>query len=159
MKKWWITVAATLALAAPALAQDQDLSKYVELLRSDLRAQKTAIMAGVLQLSEQEDAKFWPIYREYEAELAKVNDDRIANIKDYADHFDQLTDEVADRLMLRGMEIQGRRAALVGTYYNKLKAALPAKTAARVIQVEHQILLILDLQIAASLPIVKGDAK
>jgi hypothetical protein len=148
---------------APAAADTDDrevnLRAYVELLRSDLRAQKTAIMAGVLQLSEQEDAKFWPIYREYEAELVKINDDRIANIKDYADHFDQLTDDMADKLIQRALEIQGRRGALLGTYYNKLKAALSAKTAARVIQVENQVLLILDLQIAASLPIVKGDTR
>jgi hypothetical protein len=32
---------------------------------------------------------------------------------------------------------------------------VPAKTAARFLQVEHQILLLLDLQIAASLPIVE----
>jgi hypothetical protein len=32
---------------------------------------------------------------------------------------------------------------------------LPAVTAARFLQVENQILLLLDLQIAASLPIVK----
>jgi len=143
----------------PEETRDVNLRAYVELLRSDVRAQKTAIMAGVLQLSEADDAKFWPIYREYEAELAKVNDDRIANIKDYAEHFDQLTDDVADKLIQRALEIQGRRSALLLNYYNKLKGALSAKTAARVVQIENQILLILDLQIAASLPIVKADSR
>jgi hypothetical protein len=99
--------------AAPAMAEETprevNLRAYVELLRSDLRTQKTALLAGTLQLSEQEDQKFWPIYRDYEAELAKINDDRIANIKEYAEHYDQLTNEVADRLVLRALEIQGRR--------------------------------------------------
>jgi hypothetical protein len=40
-------------------------------------------------------------------------------------------------------------------YYEKFKTALSAKTAARFLQVENQILLILDLQIAASLPIAQ----
>src|SRR5215510_12672351 len=151
------------AKPAPQAAEEEprelNLRAYVELLRSDLRTQKTAILAGTLQLNEQEDQKFWPIYREYEADLAKINDDRIANIKDYAEHFDQLTNEVADKLVLRALEIQGRRGALIASYYNKLKAALPAKTAARVIQVENQILLVLDLQIAASLPIAGADSR
>ena len=148
---------------APAAAEETpreiNLRAYVELLRSDLRTQKTAIIAGTLQLNEQEDQKFWPIYREYEGELAKINDDRIANIKEYAEHYDQLTNEVADRLVLRALDIQGRRGALLASYYTKLKAALPAKTAARVIQVENQILLVLDLQIAASLPIAGADSR
>jgi len=151
------------AKAPPAAAEEEprevNLRAYVELLRSDLRAEKTAIIAGVMQFTDAEDQKFWPIYREYEAELAKINDDRIANIKDYAEHYDQLTDEVADRLIQRALEIQGRRGTLLGTYYNKLKAALSAKTAARVIQVENQLLLVLDLQIAASLPVAKADSR
>jgi hypothetical protein len=39
--------------------------------------------------------------------------------------------------------------------YERVKSALSAKTAARFLQVEHQLLLIIDLQIASSLPIVK----
>jgi hypothetical protein len=145
--------------AAEESPREVNLRAYVELLRSDLRSQKTALLAGVLQLSEQEDAKFWPIYREYEAELSKINDDRIALIKDYADHYDQLTDETADKLVQRALDVQARRNTLQGTYYNRLKSALSARTAARVLQVEHQILLLLDLQIAASLPIVQGNAR
>ena len=57
--------------------REANLRAYVELLRSDLRAQKVAIITEVMQFTEAEDAKFWPIYREYETELAKINDDRM----------------------------------------------------------------------------------
>jgi hypothetical protein len=135
--------------------RETNLRAYVELLRSDLRTQKLAITATVMALSEEEDAKFWPIYREYETELAKINDDRIKNIKEYADNFDKVTDELADRLIRAALSLEDRRNALQLDVYNKLKAALSAKTAARFIQVENQILLLLDLQIASSLPIVE----
>jgi hypothetical protein len=36
-----------------------------------------------------------------------------------------------------------------------VRAALPPKTALRFMQVEHQLQLIIDLQISAALPIVK----
>jgi hypothetical protein len=134
--------------------RDTNLSAYVELLRSDLRSQKIAIITEMMQFTEAEDAKFWPVYREYETELAKINDDRIALIKEYADGYETLTDDAIDRLATRVLELDGRRNALATKNYERLKSVLPPKTAARFLQVERQILLILDLQIAASLPIV-----
>ncbi len=77
-------------------SREANLRAYVELLRSDIRAQKVAIITEVMQFTEAEDAKFWPVYREYETELAKINDDRIALIKQYADSYTSLTDATAD---------------------------------------------------------------
>jgi hypothetical protein len=135
--------------------RDTNLRAYVELLRSDLRTEKVAIITEVMAFTEEEDAKFWPIYREYEMQLAKINDDRLKGIKEYADNFDKITDELADRLVKGALGLEERRHALKLDVYNKLKTALSAKTAARFLQVENQILLLLDLQIASSLPIVE----
>ncbi len=135
--------------------RETNLRAYAELLRSDLRAQKVGLITEVMQFTEAEDAKFWPVYREYEVELAKINDDRFALIKEYAVAYDQMTDALADRLAHGAMDLEARRGALQARYYDRFKSALSAKTAARFLQVEHQILLLLDLQIAASLPIVQ----
>src|SRR6185436_15806592 len=134
-------------------SRDLNLRAYVELLRSDLRAQKVAVITEVMEFTEAEDAKFWPVYREYEAELAKIHDDRMALIKEYSVSYDALTDATADRLALRALDLEARRQTLTKTYYDRFKSVVSPKTAARFIQVEHQILLLLDLQIAASLPI------
>ena len=149
--------ALALAQSAKAAAaddtRDTNLRAYAELLRSDLRSQKAAIITEVMAFTEAEDAKFWPVYREYETELAKINDDRLALIKEYAGSSDTMTDAVADRMARGALDLEGRRHALKVSYYDRFKAVLPAKTAARFLQVENQILLLLDLQIAASLPI------
>ena len=144
--------------ATPASLNDTreaNLHAYTELLRSDLRAQKSAIITEVMQFTEDEDAKFWPVYREYEAELAKLNDERLKLVKDYAANYAAITDPIADRLASGALDLEGRRHALKTKYYDRFKSVLPPKTAARFLQVENQILLILDLQIAASLPIVQ----
>jgi hypothetical protein len=135
--------------------RDANLRAYVQLLRSDLRTEKVAIITEVMGFTEEEDAKFWPIYREYEIQLAKINDERIKGIKEYADNFDTVTDELADRLVRGALGLEERRNTLKLDVYNKVKTALSAKTAARFLQVENQILLLLDLQIASSLPIVQ----
>jgi hypothetical protein len=153
-------------LGAASLASAQDTRKmnatrevnlraYVELLRSDLRSQKVAIITEIMQFSEDEDAKFWPIYREYETELAKVNDQRIALIAEYGEKYQALTDAVADRLARGALDVEARRTAVKAKFYDRFASALSPKTAARFLQVENQILLLLDLQIAASLPVVE----
>ena len=161
-----LVLTAALAATVPVLAQtrmpatqaesrEANLTAYVELLRSDLRTQKVAIITEMMQFSEDEDAKFWPVYREYELELSKINDDRIALIVDYAGAYDKMTDAIADKLAARSLELESRRHALKEKYFTRLKSVLPTVTVVRFLQVENQILLLLDLQIAASLPVIK----
>lgn len=133
----------------------RNLSAYVELLRSDIRDVKVALITGMMQFSEADDQKFWPVYREYERELTAINDERLARIREYAQAYETMTDEIANRLAHAALDLEARRQALKMKYYERLTTILPARTAARVLQVENQILLLLDLQIAASLPVVE----
>jgi hypothetical protein len=74
-----------------AQAQEQAayIEAYVEMLRSDVRAQKAALVAEAMQLSDAEASAFWPLFREYENGLAKVNDERVALLKDFAENYDK----------------------------------------------------------------------
>ena len=149
---------ATKSQAPPAKDSEEqvkalNLSAYAELLRSDVRAQKVAIITEVMGFTDKEDEAFWPIYREYDLEMAKLGDERVALIADYAKNYANVTNEVADRLASKALELESRRQELKGQVYQKVKKALSPLTAARFLQVEHQLLLLIDLQIAASLPI------
>jgi hypothetical protein len=79
----------------------------------------------------------------------------VALIKDYAANYGKVTDPIADRLARGVLDLEGQRHALKLKYYDRFKSAVSPVTAARFLQVENQILLLLDLQIAASLPIVQ----
>lgn len=149
---------ATKSQAPPAKDTEEqvkalNLSAYAELLRSDVRAEKVAIITEVMGFTDKEDEAFWPIYRQYDVEMAKLGDERVALIADYAKNYANVTNEVADRLASRALELEARRQELKGQVYQKVKNALSPLTAARFLQVEHQLLLLIDLQIAASLPI------
>ena len=135
-------------------AQKKNLQVYVDLLRKDVRQQKAEIMGAIMALSADEAAKFWPIYSEYDVELTKLNDQRVENIKEYARVYNQMTDEKADELIQKSLTFQKQRAELLAKTYDRIKQAVGAVTAARFAQVEHQLLLIIDLQIASSLPVV-----
>ncbi len=139
----------------PAETKDVNLRAYSELLRADVRAQKVAFLTELMEFTDAEDKAFWPIYRAYDAELATINDERVTGIDEYARNYGKVSDALADKLAMKALELETRRTALKEKYYARLKAALSAATAARFLQVENQLLLIIDLQIAASLPIVK----
>ena len=164
----WSVVLGFVVLASPALittagAEDtpqavdpnnQNIQAYIALLRSDVRQQKAEAMGAVMQLSSADAAKFWPIYNEYDAELNKLNEARVANIQEYARTYDQMTDEKADELIQKAMTYRKQRAELLAKYYGMVKAQLGAITAARFVQVEDQLLLLIDLQIDSQLPVV-----
>jgi hypothetical protein len=130
-----------------------NIKEYTTLLRQDVRSQKSAVMSSVMQLDLDEAAKFWPIYRDYDAELSKVNDMRVANMEEYARTYNHMTDAKADELIQSAIAYQKQRGELLATYYERMKKEMGAITAARFVQVEHQLLLIIDLQIASSLPV------
>lgn len=142
------------ASAASASPTEQNVNTYIDLMRKDVRSQKSAIMDSVMQLDLDQAAKFWPIYREYDAELKKLNDLRVANIKEYAQSYNNMTDAKADELIQNAISYQKQRMELLTKYYGRVKDSLGAVTAARFAQVEQQLLLLIDLQIDSSLPIV-----
>jgi hypothetical protein len=153
-----LALAAAPAGAQTAPSNDQqtktlNLSAYAELLRSDLRLQKVAIITEVMGFTEAEDKVFWPIYREYDAEMSKLGDERVALVADYARNYDKLSDDVADKLARSALDLEARRQALKAKYYERVKAALKPRGALRFLQVEHQLLLLIDLQMSAALPV------
>jgi len=149
---------ATPAQTAKAPSTDPrevNLRAYVELLRSDVRSQKVAILTEMMDFTEAEDAAFWPIYRQYDVELSAINDDRVKLIADYAKNYASLNNDSADRIARGALDLEGRRHALKLKYYDRVKAGLSAKQAARFLQIENQLLMLIDLQIAAALPVVE----
>jgi hypothetical protein len=143
------------AAATPATdTEKRNIEEYIELMRENVRQEKAQLLGAVMQLNADQAAKFWPIYDEYNSELTKLNDLRAANIKTYAREYSQLTDEKANQLISEAFDYQKQRTELLARYYDRVKQALGAITAARFVQIENQLLLIIDSQIASSLPIV-----
>ena len=133
---------------------NQNMQAYVKLLLSHVRQRKAEMMAEMMQLNAADAARFWPIYSEYDAELTKLSDLEVANIAEYARTYTQMTNDKADELIQSALADRRQQSELLEKYYDRVKAQLGAITAARFVQVEDQLLLIVNLQIDSSLPIV-----
>ena len=65
-----------------------------------------------------------------------------------------MTDSKADELIRKAFDYRKQRSELLAKYYGRVKESLGAVQAARFVQVEDQLLMIIDLQITSELPIV-----
>jgi hypothetical protein len=135
--------------------QAENIQEYIDLLRSNVRQQKSEIMGSMMALSADQAAKFWPIYDEYDGQLKKLNDLRVANIQEYARNYDHMTDAKADELTHNALEYRRQRSDLLAKYYERVKASLGSVEAARFVQIEQQLLSIVDLKIESALPVVR----
>jgi hypothetical protein len=129
---------------------------FIELLRQDLKTQKVAIITEAMEFNEAESNTFWPVYRNYDFELSKLGDDRLSIIKDYADNYENMTNEKAKELMDRSIKNQESVLKLRKKYFKEFQKILPVIKAARFMQVENQIGLLINLQIASELPLVSA---
>jgi len=51
----------------PSTSQELNTRAYIQLLRTDLNAQKEQIIKETMQLDEKQAAVFWPVYKDYES--------------------------------------------------------------------------------------------
>lgn len=133
----------------------QDVDSYIELLKTDVKSDKKAIITEVMNFDEKQAEVFWPIYREYEYEQDKLSDKRISNIKDFAANFDSLTNEKANQLIEHALDFQDERLDLNKKYYKKFAEVLTPIVAAKYMQLEYEIQTIIDLSINSNLPLAK----
>ncbi len=153
-----LLVAAAWLISGPGWAQtasDKEVQAYFDLMRKDLRTEKQALVDRAMGLEAAQKSAFWAIYGDYQAALDKVWDQRLVNIKKYADTIDNMTDETADQLAVKMMDLEAQRAALRKKYYGLYKEKMGARTAARFLQVEGTLAYLIDLQLAAEIPIIQ----
>ena len=136
--------------------QGAQIDQDIDLLRKDIRSQKKQLIAANVPLTDAEAQKFWPVYDQYTAELVTIHNDKYQLIKEYAQSYDTMTDAKANQLATLVFDLENQRDALKKSYYEQFRTALGGIIAARWLQVENQLLMVVDLQIASSLPIVSS---
>ncbi|HXW93545.1 MAG TPA: hypothetical protein VEK33_23550 [Terriglobales bacterium] len=131
---------------------DPSLDAYIDAIRADLRSDKIEVIKAGMQFNEKDAAIFWPIYKNYETEQAKLNDKRIEGIKIYSDKWATLTDAEARDLAEKSLDLESRMADLRKKYFVNFNKVLPGAVVAKFFQLEYRLDLLVDLKIASELP-------
>ena len=141
----------------PTTVQNSQASvdQNIDLLRKDIRSQKKQLIAANVPLTDAEAQKFWPVYDQYTGELVKINNDKYAVLKEYAQGYDTMTDAQAKDWTERIMKLDANVAALRQKYWPNFLIVLPPKKAALYEQVERKAQLLIDVQLAMQVPLVQ----
>ena len=154
------TLAASVLLLSAARAQTAEVSAKpltdtdIQLMRSDIQAQKEQIIAHTMQFSDAESTAFWPVYRDYAHDQQAIGSERVELIKDYAKNFDTLNDAKANELTERMLNLEAKNVNLRQSYWPKFAKALGAKRAAKFYQVDNRLTMMVNVQLASEIPLV-----
>jgi hypothetical protein len=151
----FLAVTAAQAQAPATNTEQAQMKAYVEMLRKDVRKDAQSIVDQAMGLDAAGKAKFWAVYKGYQDEQKALWDQRLANIRKYAENYGSLTDDVADQIANASMANEQQNQAIRKKYYAQMKAALGAKVAARFLQVEMLLGNLIALQLGDEIPLIR----
>jgi hypothetical protein len=129
--------------------------KDIDILRRDVRSQKKQLIASNLKLTDAEATKFWPIYDQYVQEQTKLNDEKLALIKEYATNWGSITDDQATLYTRKWLAVDEATASLRSKYVPIVRGALSGIKTATFFQLDRRINMMIDLQLASQIPLAQ----
>jgi|SRR5208283_474549 len=157
-----VVLFAALAFATQSVWAEGNSADVTDMqaLRAAVRADKKALVASTLQLTDVEAKRFWPIYDTYQRELDLANQKRVVAVEGLVSRDRPVSDLYAktlanDLIAADELELKARR-----TMQNRLMRGLPTRVlpprkAARYVQLESKIRAVLAYDIASTIPLIK----
>ena len=157
MKYRFLAPLTVLLFSLPAIAQEEldmaTLNAAIETQRQITETQRQMVITQNMQFTAAESEQFWPLYREYRAEVAKLNDRFIAVIQRFADQYETLDDDEAMKLLKASFKIDSDRIKLAEKFSRRFNRFLPGTKVARFMQIESRLDAVLDLKVKNSIPL------
>lgn len=148
----------SISLAPLSMAQEKTplvtLEAEIEAARKQMVTERKLVIAGELVMTPDEAKAFWPVYNEYLAEMRTIGDDEVKLITDFADNYQNMSDELADQMLRDHLDIQSRSLKVRRNYLKKFKKVLPTIKVAKLYQVENKLDAVMDYQLASQIPMI-----
>lgn len=137
-----------------------DVGAQFQVLRSDFNANKIRTFNQVMKLVPAEAEAFWPVYKKYEKELAVVGDAKLALVREFFTHHQNgtLNDKNATVMAGKWLKNIQARLDLWKKYCKKISKAVSPMRAAQFLQMENQMAIFVDLDIASEMPVIAPAA-
>ncbi len=150
---------AVLLLASTGLLRAQAMmagdSAFIDLLRSDIKKERTDIINKVMQFSGDDAAAFWPLFKEYQAKMDKIGDENVEFIKEYAGIYWNMTNQQAKDIGDGWFDMRLREFKLRQEYFGKFSEALSPTQALKIMQLDYRLDLVVDMQIVSEMPMIE----
>jgi hypothetical protein len=157
MRALFLALGCALALMnSPVPAQDKpdaerNSAEWLVLIQAD----KKAIVGRSMDLTPEESAKFWPLYDGFQRELAVPQNTVTRVLLDYIAAGHTLTDANAKRLIEQMHSAEKEELRLREKHFRQLLRVLPARKAARYVQIENKIQAVVRYESAKAVPLAR----
>jgi hypothetical protein len=141
--------------AAPAAVPAPTEEQVVQQFRQDLLAKRADVMAKGLTLTADQAAKFWPMFKEFQAEQDAIVDGQVKATQKLADRFANLTDadalEYVNALLSRDKAMTDLRVKWLARF----QTVVPPRIAARAIQIDRRLSQVMQVQASSQIPLIR----
>ena len=138
--------------AAPASAQ---AGTDIELTRANIQKARQTIIAGAMDLTDDESLVFWPAYRDYRLDMARLGDRLVKVITEFVSANAALSDEQAIRLLDEYLDIKAKEASLKKKHVKAFRKLLPPAKVTRFFQLENKLDAVVNFELAQAIPLTR----
>jgi Spy/CpxP family protein refolding chaperone len=149
----WLVIGLICALTAAA----EEPANNLKSVHQKLEADKKAIVAQYMELTEAEAQRFWPVYDQMQSDQRQLAQRMRDLLSSYAADYrgQTLTDEKAQKLLDDWIAIDQDEAKQRATAARDVTKVLPGKKAARYLQIESEYRALVRYDLAAIVPLAR----
>jgi Spy/CpxP family protein refolding chaperone len=138
----------------PAGAASPPVDDVLKAMRADMQGSRADIMAKNLTLTAEQAAKFWPVFDSYQKEQNVIMDAQLKDVQKYVSSYQTLDDATALALINAHIERDGKMNALRQKWLGEFQKVVPARVAARAMQIDRRLSLVAQLELVSSIPLI-----
>ena len=127
---------------------------FYDLLKSDVSMKRRSLVKKHLVMDANESKIFWPIFDEYVEEITDFYDGKRKQYQEVIENFNNIDNDMAIEMGEEFFRFNEERMALKKSYFDRMKAELSPTTVIKFFQIDYQIDLLIDVQIAGEVPLV-----
>jgi hypothetical protein len=107
-----------------------------------------------MDLTDVQAEKFWPVYDQYTADVARINDTKVALIQEYSQTYDTMNGDQAEGYLRKRAAVEVSIMQLRVKYIPMFRKVLSGRETALFFQVDWRLGLMIDLQLA-QMPLIE----
>ena len=138
-------------IATPASAQATPTD--VAMTRAYIQKARQTVIAEAMTFTEDEGLAFWPAYRDYRLDMARVGDRLVKVITEFVASNAKLTDEQATRLLDEYLDLKAKEVSVRQKHVKIFRKLLPPAKVTRFFQLEHKMDAVVNYDLAQTIPL------
>jgi hypothetical protein len=150
-----ILITLLVCLLATGSTIASDIDTQIELVRHLAETERQAMVTLNMNLTDEENEGFWPVWHEYRTARTANGDRLLALIKNYAEHHMDLSDAKANELLEESFQVDTELLEIKREFAGRFAEVLPPTKVMRLMQIESKMDMVARLNVAVEIPLAE----